>query len=61
VRLAEVFKENYNSEDAVIKDELVVDSDDIQANERLTQRLESTTRDSGARVIMVFTNSVLAA
>lgn len=36
VRLAEVFKENYNAEEAVIKDELVVDSEDIQANQRLT-------------------------
>jgi len=37
-----------------------VDSDDPTLSTRLTHRLESTTKDSGARVILIFSGSVLA-
>lgn len=59
--LANEFKNIYNSDSMTIKDELVVDIQDKTDSERLQHRLESTTRDSGARVILVFTDPVLAA
>jgi len=55
MRLAEVFKNN--CEKVYIKDEVVVDSQ----SDNLQKRLESTTKDSGARVILVFADPTLAA
>jgi len=57
--MANVFKENYDSTTVTILDELVVDNEDKTSSVDLTNRLESTTRDSTARVILVFSNSVI--
>ena len=43
-----------------IKDELILDTDDAVSYITLARRLESTTRNSGARIIVVFSNPVLA-
>jgi ABC-type branched-subunit amino acid transport system substrate-binding protein len=43
-----------------IKDELILDTDDAISYITLSRRLESTTRNSGARIIVVFSNPVLA-
>mmetsp|Transcript_28667 Transcript_28667/g.28318 ORF Transcript_28667/g.28318 Transcript_28667/m.28318 type:complete len:932 (-) Transcript_28667:669-3464(-) len=61
VILANTFKDNYDSTAMNILDEIVIDANDKTSSTDLTTRLESTTRDSGARVILVFTNPVLAA
>lgn len=61
LKLADQFKEIYDTQNTNIWDELVVDIQDKTDSERLQHRLESTTRESGARVILVFTDPVLAA
>ncbi|OMJ94263.1 hypothetical protein SteCoe_2602 [Stentor coeruleus] len=43
-----------------LKDELILDNDDVFSYTTLSHRLESTTRDSGARIIVVMVNPVLA-
>ena len=59
--MAYEFKHVYDSENTHLLDELYIDSTDPSIVNSLSARLESTTKDSGARVILVFTNSVLAA
>lgn len=61
VELAETFKSMYDKDTMVLKDEVVLDGDDKDLPKNLSQRIHSTTKDSGARVLLVFTNSVLAA
>lgn len=61
VMLANTFKENYDQTKMDILDEIVIDADDKTSSNDLTKRLESTTRDSGARVILVFTDPVIGA
>ena len=42
-------------------DELIIENDDISAYNTLQQRLESSTKSSGARIIIVMTSPTLAA
>lgn len=59
LQMAEEFKRLI--EDPVkLKDELILDNDDIFSYTTLSHRLESTTRDSGARIIVVMVSPVLA-
>ena len=60
IELAEEFKAIYDQNTMTLKDEVVLDGDDKDLPINLSQRIRSTTKDSGARVILVFTNSVLA-
>jgi hypothetical protein len=60
IELAEEFKRLHNPLTQNIKDEVVLDANDKTLSEGLSKRLSSTTKDSGARVILVFTNSILA-
>jgi hypothetical protein len=58
--MAYEFRARYDRSKAAILDEIFVDSKDTRMVNNLAHRLESTTKDSGARVMLVFTNSVLA-
>lgn len=44
-----------------MNDELVVDTEDEELPERLRHRLETTLKRTGSRILLVFTNSLLAA
>ena len=59
--MANEFKRVYDSVNTHLLDELFIDSTVPSIVNSLRARLESTTKNSGARVILVFTNSVLAA
>lgn len=61
IEMAYEFKEKYDKVGTHLLDELYIDSTDPASVASLSGRLESTTKDSGARVILVFTNPVLAA
>jgi hypothetical protein len=61
VEMAYEFKEKHDSTNTFLLDELYLDSTDPGVMNTLAHRLESTTKDSGARVMLVFTNPLLAA
>ena len=61
VQLAQVFKSICEPETHKILDELILDNEEKYMESTLIHRLESTTRDSNAKIILVFTDSVIAA
>ena len=58
IQMANMFKSMVPESN--IKDELILDSNDAMSYISLSNRLDSTTRNSGARIILVFSNPVLA-